>query len=344
VIVSGMRVALSPDMRLHATLLAILISACTHDSGDQPVQGTADAGGGVDTGGSATGQACIYLSVTYTTCTGSGTTRDESTKCKVLTTFDTDCPGPLPDEHVIGDCLVSTAYADEQVVAGDDCDAVLARLEAERCARLGEGMCHPEDCQDGKDNDGNGLGDCEEESCRLVDGACLRPENRYGLCMGFFDEDGDHVSDCRDPDCETLCAENEGLDPDTCTDGVDNDNDGIVDCDEEACHDPRHFEIPCPGPVEICDNNADDDGDLRVDCSDDDCAERCNTEEGLDARTCQDGIDNDHDGLVDCQEPACLRNSSALACARPERGTVACSDGYDNDRDGLIDGEDDECL
>lgn len=54
-----------------------------------------------------------------------------------------------------------------------------------------------------------------------------------------------------------------------CDNGIDDDADGLTDCDDGDCGDFA----PCLGiPVEICGNGIDDDFDDAVDCADDDCA------------------------------------------------------------------------
>ena len=52
-----------------------------------------------------------------------------------------------------------------------------------------------------------------------------------------------------------------------CNDKIDNDKDGLVDCDDPDC--------ACSGQKEICDNGIDDDGDKLVDCDDPDCDGVC---------------------------------------------------------------------
>ena len=54
------------------------------------------------------------------------------------------------------------------------------------------------------------------------------------------------------------------METEICTDGWDNDNNGFVDCNDEAClNDPA-----CIRPVESCTNGIDDDGDNLIDCMD----------------------------------------------------------------------------
>jgi hypothetical protein len=73
-----------------------------------------------------------------------------------------------------------------------------------------------------------------------------------------------------------------------CTNGLDDDGDGLVDLNDPDC---------ICYPVEICTNGIDDDGDGLVDCMDSDCP--------VCVENCTNGIDDDGDGLVDCDDPDC---------------------------------------
>ncbi|MFT4975242.1 MAG: hypothetical protein ACI8S6_001129 [Myxococcota bacterium] len=73
-------------------------------------------------------------------------------------------------------------------------------------------------------------------------------------CTDGLDEDEDGLTDCADSDC--VCIETD------CTDGTDDDGDGLLDCEDSDCVDI------C---VEICDDNTDNDADGQIDCSDDEC-------------------------------------------------------------------------
>ena len=90
----------------------------------------------------------------------------------------------------------------------------------------------------------------------------------------------------------------------TCFDGVDNDGDGGVDCDDPDCRtDPR----------------------AKLHCA--------KTETG---KECFDGIDNDGDGRTDCQDIDCINDPSwkgKVQAACTETGKE-CFDGIDNDKDG----------
>lgn len=91
-----------------------------------------------------------------------------------------------------------------------------------------------------------------------------------------------------------------------CSNGVDDDADGLIDQKDPQCFDPLGFESP--------------DGIGR-------------SPQG----SCADGVDDDGDGLIDRNDPNCLwsgddEDTPPLADARP-----ACSDGRDNDGDGNTD-------
>ncbi len=137
-------------------------------------------------------------------------------------------------------------------------------------------------------------------------------------CNNGIDDDDDGLVDCRDPECvqSASCKE-------SCFDHVDNDGDGLIDCDDLACS-----QLPLCHP-EICDNGIDDDKDGFTDCASIGClaAPSC-------AERCDDGRDNNDDGRTDCQDPRCEGDPSC---------TEICDDGADQDGDRLIDCEDPDC-
>ena len=159
---------------------------------------------------------------------------------------------------------------------------------------------------------------------------CMRVENTIFLCWDGLDNDDDGLIDCYDEDCQVfvVCQENNLL---ACNDLIDNDNDGLIDCDDPGC---AAFTI-CN--IEKCDDGIDNDNDGLVDCDDADCADEraCREDNPF---SCADGLDNDDDGLIDCDDPECLEFQ---ICA--EYSDEACQDGIDNDNDGLIDCADGDC-
>jgi hypothetical protein len=111
-----------------------------------------------------------------------------------------------------------------------------------------------------------------------------------------------------------------------CADGIDNDDDGLVDCDDiRDCHVET-----CP---ERCDDDADNDGNGTADCSDVSChgSAPC-VEEGPE---CSDGIDNDHDNSIDCID----RNCDNMAPCGDD-----CTNHVDDDGDGAVDCADSDCT
>ncbi len=110
-------------------------------------------------------------------------------------------------------------------------------------------------------------------------------------CTNGVDDDGDGFIDCLDSDCATdpACPETD------CTNGVDDDGDGFIDClDFDCATDPA-----CPETD--CTNGVDDDGDGFTDCQDFDCA----TDPACSETDCANGVDDDGDGFTDCQDLDC---------------------------------------
>ncbi len=132
-----------------------------------------------------------------------------------------------------------------------------------------------ETCDNGRDDDCNGLVDCEDTACQSQ------------------------------PSCFTRKKE-------SCDNGIDDDGNGLVDCKDPAClGDPACF---VPGH-EICNNNLDDDDDGLVDCADSDCTADpvCVPKQGNEI--CDNGKDDNDDGLADCTDPQCKEFPACLSSA-----------------------------
>jgi hypothetical protein len=133
--------------------------------------------------------------------------------------------------------------------------------------------------------------------------------------------------------------------PESCTNGADDDADGLTDCKDASCDDDG----AC---VEYCNNNIDDDGDGRVDCADGACADTIAC-----AEVCGNGGDDDGNNLIDCADPDCVYTYECAVCgdgiisgdeqceppaspgcnAECEAVELACNNLVDEDNDGLID-------
>ncbi|MGM0597762.1 MAG: hypothetical protein ACQES9_12070 [Myxococcota bacterium] len=173
------------------------------------------------------------------------------------------------------------------------------------CAGSGGDDNGVELCDNGEDDDGDGLVDCEDADCFSAQ-VCQNSEDE--ICTNGIDDDGDGAIDCDDSDCanHNSCKD----DPEICDNGIDDDGDGAIDCDDADCVDDPACEDETP---EICDNGIDDDDDGDIDCEDSECAGsvHCETDE-----ICDNGIDDDGDGDIDCEDsecssdPACTSNCS----------------------------------
>jgi hypothetical protein len=83
-----------------------------------------------------------------------------------------------------------------------------------------------------------------------------------------------------------------------CDNGIDDDSDGDIDCDDTDCFD----DPDCVDVETDCGNNEDDDGDGFRDCDDCDCLEEpaCTGRE-----CCNNGEDDDNNGSTDCDDDEC---------------------------------------
>lgn len=190
---------------------------------------------------------------------------------------------------------------------------------------------------------------------------CVSLPEAETACFDGIDDDGDGLTDCEDPDCDSafggacdtgmpgacavgslMCqAGNEACSPDqlpvlegpfddpTCSDGVDGDCDGLTDGEDPSCQvDLETF----------CFDGVDDDLDGLIDCEDPDCAGAmlgsCDTG---DAGICAAGTTICAAGAAEC-----------VADQGPEMegpaGEASCSDGLDNDCDTLVDLTDPDCA
>jgi hypothetical protein len=282
-----------------------------------------------------------------------------------------------------------------QLDAGEQCDG--ANVNGQSCSNFGfDGgtltcnagcllttvSCANEICNDNLDNDLDGLSDCADPNCtnatncqtcgngqlnagEQCDGTNLN--NQSCLTQGF---DGGALS------CNNSCFFNiTGCADELCTDNLDNDFDGQIDCADASC-----VSNNACNELGECSDNLDNDFDGQVDCSDVDCAndaaclpfcgdglinqagEQC---EGANlngqscqslgfisgsitcsaactfevtaciAEVCNDGLDNNNNNLTDCQDPVCA--SDPLCASGVE---TFCEDFTDNDGDSLVDCED----
>lgn len=110
-----------------------------------------------------------------------------------------------------------------------------------------------------------------------------------------------------------------------CSDGVDNDGNGLADCADAWCRDSV--------AVSVCQS---------LENSDSSCSD------GLDSVESPPDFSesNTADGVIDCADPDCGKNPYVTVCPalRWEATDDQCSNGNDDDDDGLADCEDPDCL
>ncbi len=139
----------------------------------------------------------------------------------------------------------------------------------------------PAQCKDGYDNDENGDTDCADEKCFDFAVCQPFPEGSVDPskeCLDGVDNDDDGYIDCSDTNCAdySFCLpeyENSVLE---CQDAIDNDipANGLIDCEDEAC---QFYSFCQESSMEYCTDGVDNDRDGVADCADDDCLPFCET-------------------------------------------------------------------
>jgi uncharacterized repeat protein (TIGR01451 family) len=158
---------------------------------------------------------------------------------------------------------------------------------------------------------------CSIDAC--VAGACTSNPNPTcgALCTTDADCANDGNA-CTSERCQTgTCAVT--IDPSCTACLVDGDcNDGDA-CTTDACVAGACVSTPIvdcsTNPPEDCSNGSDDDGDGLIDCSDPDCADAPNCV-ATPVEICGDCTDNDGDGLTDYEDPDCCAAPQALDVRR----------------------------
>jgi cysteine-rich repeat protein len=258
---------------------------------------------------------------------------------------------------------------------GEQCDG--AALGGQDCTDLGFGggtldcnndctfdtnLCLNENsaatCNNGDDDDQDGLIDCADPDCALIAPCITFGET---ICNDLGDSDQDGLFDCQDPDCQALgvCTPGAGIVGSPC--------DAINDCQSTAGNDPfcieeNQFDFPLGYCSEFCDVNIQDcsAGAICLDaigagptaglCFDSctvnsDCRPGYTCQDGTDAgplvcfvgeeTICDDGLDDEQDGLIDCADPDCTLSAACAVCGNGVvQGSEQCDDGNLVDGDG----------
>ncbi|MEZ4330271.1 MAG: carboxypeptidase-like regulatory domain-containing protein [Myxococcota bacterium] len=162
----------------------------------------------------------------------------------------------------------------------------------------------------------------------------------FAACSDGLDNDGDGLTDLADPGCADANDGSEQNPAVACDDGLDNDGDTLIDLADPGCTDPADPSEIDGGEV-ACNDGIDNDGDGLVDLLDPGCADAADVSEQNAAVACDDGLDNDGDTLIDLADPGCTDPADPSEVDLPP---VACNDGVDNDGDGLVDLLDPGCA
>lgn len=125
------------------------------------------------------------------------------------------------------------------------------------------------ECEDGSDNDGDGLIDIADPGCAFSGGKSEFPDP--AACQDGADNDGDGLIDLDDPGCQ-LPTDNDETNSVSaqCADGIDNDSDGLIDFPNDpgcalSLADSESDDCPDGANCPECGNGVDDDSDGETD-------------------------------------------------------------------------------
>lgn len=155
----------------------------------------------------------------------------------------------------------------------------------------------PEQCDNKRDDDEDGLIDCADPGCD-VNPVCIED------CSDGVDNDENSLVDCSDPDCvsDPGCRPGSEL----CQNGADDNQNGLVDCEDSLCA----IDSLCQTGGEVCNNAQDDNQNGLVDCKDPGCAQSIVCQ--IAPENCQNSLDDDEDTFVDCDDPNCAQHPSCV--------------------------------
>jgi hypothetical protein len=213
-----------------------------------------------------------------------------------------------------------------------------------------------QNCQDGVDNDSDGLFDCADPDCAYALGTWSQVCEPHGdpVCPEYTCNAGNIGQD--EWQCGGNCAS------DKCQNGNDDDGNGSVDCADESCAYQDVCQTQPENDEQKCSDGQDNDRDGSYDCSDSDCSgtSACwwawsgwNPGNWSSSETdCGNGVDDDSDGYYDCSDSECSSDYRCSPVTNPVTTETApwgwfdysfCQNGGDDDYDGMYDCSDSDC-
>ena len=154
----------------------------------------------------------------------------------------------------IGLALTIGFYGNVHALSGyDPYSCTVAEEQSCASCHANDGKCRlPETeviCNDGTDNDNDGLIDCADQDCN-VDIDCQSPTYETD-CADTIDNDNDNFIDCADSDCigDAACLP---VNETNCIDQLDNNVNGLIDCDDPDCSDDQACTSTCGAKGEAC--------------------------------------------------------------------------------------------
>jgi hypothetical protein len=166
--------------------------------------------------------------------------------------------------------------------------------EIDTCTPLSPPENNEVSCFDGLDNDCNAFTDCADANC---DGAIGDVTTcGVGECAG----NTGNLTCSAGTEIDT-CDPLAGASPEVCTGGLDEDCDGLIDCDDPDCSGDQNCQTTCTGlSRNVCKNTT---GCEWVGGKNGECLPAAVCEPtGPEAGNCDDTIDNDCNGLTDCAD------------------------------------------
>jgi hypothetical protein len=235
-------------------------------------------------------------------CETPGDCPDDHNACTTNT-----CDGGICGSDTAAECVpcdTDADCADGNGCTTDACDEGI-------CANTTVPGCVP--CETAAQcGDGNG---CTDDTC-TESGVCEH-SSRPGCVPCSTAADCDDQNPCTTNQCaaDGSCAYSAIPGCQRCTTPSDCDDENT--CTTESCTGGVCGHTPVDGcPAEICTNGIDDDGDGLVDCADPDCAGQDVCRSPLPREDCNNCIDDDGDGLVDAEDPDCCWKNMTMVVKR----------------------------